>query len=114
MIRAPPYPDTIVETPLPLCRPDPTALPQLEIPQPSAVATNQRQNEAENYQSKMQGWWDQSISKNMGLPDGYQHVSVLLIKWHDEIDQLEVAQEVITPKLVPLETMTNIVGRLEI
>lgn len=77
------------------CRPDPTALPQLEIPPPSAVATNQRQNEAENYQSKMQGWWDQSISKNMGLPDGYQQVSVLLIKWHDEIDQLGVAQEVI-------------------
>lgn len=114
MVRTPPYPDTIMEASLPLCRPDPTALPQLEIPQPSAVATNQRQNEAENYQSKMQGWWDQSISKNMGLPDGYQHVSVLLIKWHDEIDQLEVAQEVITPKPVPLETMTNIVGRLEI
>ncbi|OCK96157.1 uncharacterized protein K441DRAFT_553595, partial [Cenococcum geophilum 1.58] len=67
---------------------------QLEIPRPSAVATNQRQNEAENCQSKMQDWWDQSISKNMGLPDRYQHVSVLLIKWHDKIDQLEVAQEV--------------------
>ncbi|OCK90361.1 uncharacterized protein K441DRAFT_580049 [Cenococcum geophilum 1.58] len=94
MVRTPPYPDTVVEASLPLCRPDPAALPQLEIPQPSAVTTNQRQNEAENCQSKMQGWWDQSISKNMGLPDGYQHVSVLLIKWHDEIDQLEVAQEV--------------------
>jgi len=110
MVRTPPYPDTVVEASLPLCRPDPAALP----PQPSAVTTNQRQNEAENCQSKMQGWWDQSISKNMGLPDGYQHVSVLLIKWHDEIDQLEVAQEVITSKPMPLETMTNIVGRLEI
>jgi len=86
---------------------------QLEIPRPSAVATNQRQNEAENCQSKMQDWWDQEISKNVGLLDGYQQVSVLLIKWHDEIDQLGVAQEVITLKLVPLETVTNIFNRLE-
>ena len=91
MARTPLYPDTITEASVPHSRPDPKALPQLEIPQPSAVATNQRQNEAENWRPKMQGWWDQSISKNTGLPDRYQQVSVLLIKWHDEIDQLEVA-----------------------
>ncbi|OCL10549.1 hypothetical protein AOQ84DRAFT_315278 [Glonium stellatum] len=42
----------------------------------------------------MQGWWDESIRKNLGLPDGYQKVSVLLIKWEDAIDQLKVKQEV--------------------
>jgi hypothetical protein len=59
----------------------------------------------------MQGWWDQSIRKYLGLPDGYQKVSVLLIKWDDEIDQLKVKQEVITSKPLLLGIRTNRANR---
>ena len=81
----PTYPDAVMEASVSLHGPNPKALSRLDIPQSSVVATNQRQNEAETCQSEMQGWWDQSIRKYLGLPDGYQKVSVLLIKWDDEI-----------------------------
>jgi hypothetical protein len=51
-------------------------------------------NEAETYESQMEAWWDQSVSTNLKLPEGYQHVAVLIIQWDEEIDQLEVAREV--------------------
>jgi hypothetical protein len=50
------------------------------------------QNDEE--QSRLQEHWDKSIAKHMNLPDGYQNVFVLMIKWEDEIDQLGVRQEV--------------------
>jgi hypothetical protein len=45
-------------------------------------------------QSILQECWDKSIAKHMDLPDGYQNVHVLMIKWADKIDQLRVRQEV--------------------
>jgi len=62
----------------------------------------------------MQGRWDQLIRKNPGLPDRYQKVSVLLIKWDDEIDQFEVKQSVIILKLLLPEIKTNRTNRLKI
>lgn len=40
----------------------------------------------------MQTWWDESIEKYM-IPDGYRKVTVLLLKWKDELDELNVRQE---------------------
>lgn len=111
MAMDPTYPDTVMEASVSLHGLNPKALSRLDIPQSSVVATNQRQNEAETCQSEMQGWWDQSIRKYLGLPDGYQKVSVLLIKWDDEIDQLKVKQEVITSKPLLLEIRTNRANR---
>lgn len=48
--------------------------------------------------SDMQLWWDEAISRNMNIPDGYRDVAVLIIKWDDDIDQLKCAPEVSTFK----------------
>jgi hypothetical protein len=45
-------------------------------------------------ESKLQKCWDKSIAKHMDLPDGYHNIHVLMVKWHDDIDQLRVASEV--------------------
>ena len=44
--------------------------------------------------SEMQLWWDEAIARNMNLPDGYQNVAVLIIKWSKELDELKTAAEV--------------------
>jgi hypothetical protein len=42
----------------------------------------------------MQTWWDEAAKRNLNLRDGYQNVSVLLIKWADELDELKTQAEV--------------------
>ncbi|KAL1645886.1 hypothetical protein SLS61_008147 [Didymella pomorum] len=42
----------------------------------------------------MRIWWDEAIAKNMSLPEGYLSVSVLIIKWADELDELKTKAEV--------------------
>ena len=44
--------------------------------------------------SEMQLWWDEAIARSMNLPDGYQNVAVLIIKWSEELDELKTAAEV--------------------
>ncbi|KAF2263479.1 hypothetical protein CC78DRAFT_270147 [Lojkania enalia] len=44
-------------------------------------------------EADMQIWWDEAIAKNMDLPDGYEKVAVLLIKWADELDELKTRAE---------------------
>ncbi|KAF9701011.1 hypothetical protein EKO04_000601 [Ascochyta lentis] len=41
----------------------------------------------------MRIWWDEAIAKNMALSEGYSHVSVLIIKWADELDELKTKAE---------------------
>ncbi|KAJ4292411.1 hypothetical protein N0V90_009073 [Kalmusia sp. IMI 367209] len=48
----------------------------------------------DRHATRLQEHWDKSIAKNMNLPDGYHNVHVLIIKWHDDIDQLKVRSEV--------------------
>ncbi|OAL46255.1 hypothetical protein IQ07DRAFT_518450 [Pyrenochaeta sp. DS3sAY3a] len=38
-------------------------------------------------------WWEEAIGRNMDLPDGYDKVAVLIIKWADELDELKTAAE---------------------
>lgn len=46
--------------------------------------------------AEMQMWWDEAIIRNMDLPDGYAKVAVLLVKWDDELDELNTRAEVAT------------------
>ncbi|KAH6881689.1 hypothetical protein BKA58DRAFT_372007 [Alternaria rosae] len=48
----------------------------------------------DQHEAKLQQCWDKSIAKHLDLPDGYRNVHVLVIKWQDAIDQLNVRQEV--------------------
>ncbi|KAF2466508.1 uncharacterized protein BDR25DRAFT_317532 [Lindgomyces ingoldianus] len=48
---------------------------------------------AQERAAEMQMWWDEAIAKNMNLPDGYQKVAVLLIKWADQLDELKTRDE---------------------
>jgi hypothetical protein len=61
-------------------------------------------------QSKLQECWDNSIAKHMNLPDGYQNVHVLMIKWADKIDQLKVRQEVYYPAIYEYTHDAHILG----
>ena len=47
-------------------------------------------------------WWNEAIAKNMNLPEGYEQVSVLIIKWADELDELKTKAEVCTELLASL------------
>ncbi|KAF2129890.1 hypothetical protein P153DRAFT_366394 [Dothidotthia symphoricarpi CBS 119687] len=61
----------------------------IEPNSPSADDVVYKQRAAE-----MQMWWDEAIAKNMNLPDGYSKVSVLLIKWTFDLDELQTEKEV--------------------
>ncbi|PSN67487.1 hypothetical protein BS50DRAFT_494426 [Corynespora cassiicola Philippines] len=54
----------------------------------------QRLSGEDQHETELQEHWDQSIAKHMNIPEGYDDVQVLMIKWHDDIDQLCVRQEV--------------------
>ncbi|KAF2106421.1 hypothetical protein BDV96DRAFT_507959 [Lophiotrema nucula] len=49
---------------------------------------------AQERSAEMQMWFDEAIARNMNLPDGYLKVSVLIIKWADELDELKTRAEV--------------------
>jgi hypothetical protein len=51
--------------------------------------------------TEMRMWFDEAIRRNMGLPDGYTKVAVLLIKWADELDELKTREEVSPTKAGP-------------
>jgi len=42
----------------------------------------------------MQNWWTEAIARNMGTASGYAKVAVLLLKWADELDELQTSNEV--------------------
>ncbi|KAF1948219.1 hypothetical protein CC80DRAFT_521245 [Byssothecium circinans] len=41
----------------------------------------------------MRMWFDEAIRRDMGLPNGYAKVSVLLVRWADELDELKTKEE---------------------
>jgi hypothetical protein len=45
----------------------------------------------------MQVWWNRAMCDEMKIPDGYQNVAVLIIKWKEELDQLKSGKEVSKP-----------------
>lgn len=48
----------------------------------------------QKHAAEMQMWWDEAIVRNMDLPEGYEKVAVLLVKWDDELDDLKTRAEV--------------------
>lgn len=48
----------------------------------------------QNDENQMKRWWQESLSESIGLPAGYTKVSVLIIKWEEQLDQLQVDAEV--------------------
>jgi hypothetical protein len=48
----------------------------------------------EDENSKMQMCWNKAMCDEMKLPQGYQNIAVLIIKWDKDIDQLKSASEV--------------------
>ncbi|EKG22379.1 hypothetical protein MPH_00276 [Macrophomina phaseolina MS6] len=48
----------------------------------------------QNDENQMKRWWQESLSESIGLPEGYTKVSVLIIKWEEQLDQLQVDAEV--------------------
>lgn len=72
--------------------------PHQDIPsEPQFIATSDTADEDDAQRKRaaeMQMWWDEAIVRNMDLPDGYARVAVLLIKWDDELDELQTSAEV--------------------
>lgn len=60
-------------------------------------APNEEDTEYQQKAAEMQMWWEEAIGRNMDLPEGYDKVAVLLIKWADELDELKTAAEVSSP-----------------
>lgn len=45
-------------------------------------------------QSRMRALWNSVMCKAMEVPQGYQNVAVLIIKWTEKLDELKSADEV--------------------
>lgn len=67
----------------------------------SADASLEPSNEAaedgvdKEHADNMRMWWNEAIAKNMNLPEGYEQVAVLIIRWADELDELNTKAEVL-------------------
>lgn len=48
----------------------------------------------EEQKSAWQLDWNTTVRRELDLPQSYEHVTVLIIKWHDEIDELKTSYEV--------------------
>lgn len=44
--------------------------------------------------TRMRLQWREAMCRNMDIPNGYQKVSVLMIKWSKDLDQLDCGEEV--------------------
>lgn len=67
------------------------------IQQPNDASLEDKANKQNA--ANMQMWWDEAVAKHMNLPEGYAKVSVLIIKWAEELDELDTKAEV--PLIVP-------------
>ncbi|KAF2630172.1 hypothetical protein BU25DRAFT_408756 [Macroventuria anomochaeta] len=58
------------------------------------ASSSAAEDEAEKERAdNMRMWWNEAIAKNMNLPEGYEHVAVLIVKWADELDELKTRTE---------------------
>ncbi|KAL1639171.1 hypothetical protein SLS58_008139 [Diplodia intermedia] len=60
----------------------------------SQSQSDRAEDEAASHRSQMQRWWDESVSKNLGVHNGYKQTFVLFVKWDEELDQLRVGKEI--------------------
>ncbi|KAF2177835.1 hypothetical protein K469DRAFT_719303 [Zopfia rhizophila CBS 207.26] len=59
----------------------------------SGTSPNREEEETQKRAAEMHMWWDEAIAKHMNLPDGYQNVAVLIVKWADMLDELKTKAE---------------------
>jgi hypothetical protein len=95
-----PYPNKVIHADIRIQSIDEETKQRLPVPQsardepqveskPSAADREYQERAAE-----MQNWWAEAIARNMDLPEGYSKVAVLLIKWAEELDELNTGEEV--------------------
>src|SRR5215471_13947184 len=58
--------------------------------------------------SKMQVWWNKAMCDEMEIPEGYQNVAVLIIKWIEELDELKTGAEVSEPALISMRATLHV------
>ena len=68
--------------------------PTVDVDQMGADGVFQGDKDSLDKASRMQLQWNEGICKNMNLPEGYQKIAVLIIKWGKELDELNCAAEV--------------------
>lgn len=55
-------------------------------------------------QTEMGTQWDNTMLREMEVPQGYQDVAVLIIKWCEALDELKSADEVVLNKSTSNQT----------
>ncbi|OCL11249.1 hypothetical protein AOQ84DRAFT_229708 [Glonium stellatum] len=68
--------------------------PTADVDQIGAERIFQGDKDSLDKASHMQLQWNEAICRNMNLPEGYQKIAVLIIKWCKELDELNCAAEV--------------------
>lgn len=48
----------------------------------------------DEHMSRLQLYWNDAITRNMDVPEGYAQVAVLIIKWAEHLDDLNTGDEV--------------------
>lgn len=66
----------------------------VQTPPETAREDTKQSGESQEEASKQQLCWNTAMRKYMGIPDGYQKVAVLIIKWHEGLDDLRCEKEV--------------------
>ena len=64
------------------------------IPRDRTAANRVAEGITDEENSKMQVWFHKAMCDELKIPEGYQHVAVLIIKWAEELDELKCAEEV--------------------
>jgi hypothetical protein len=62
--------------------------------QPTSIENIASDQGVSSTQNNMKMWWNDSIARNLNIPENYTQVAVLLIKWSDELDELNTRNEV--------------------
>lgn len=53
-----------------------------------------QESKTQEQASELQLRWNEGIAENIGFSDSYDQVAVLIIKWRDDLDQLNTKNEV--------------------
>lgn len=54
---------------------------------PSEACVIKPNDEEKKRESERQAWFQNAVNERLNIPTGYLKVAVLVVRWHDEIDQ---------------------------
>ncbi|KAF2714165.1 hypothetical protein K504DRAFT_370526 [Pleomassaria siparia CBS 279.74] len=72
---------------------DPTSIDTSQTTHQHSQTTTIEEVAEQTQAALLQEWFDEGISKTGNLPGGYKNVAVLIIKWDDELDELNTGPE---------------------